>query len=119
AILRQLKATGIRITIDDFGTGYSSLNHLKHFPIDALKIDQSFVRDVCHDANDAVLVRAIVTMAHGLNLQVIADGVETEQQPAFRRRCRWDAARGLSSSHLRPPDPLMALIREGGRIGHG
>ena len=118
-VLRQLKATGIRITIDDFGTGYSSLNHLKHFPIDALKIDQSFVRDLGHDSNDAVLVRAIVTMAHGLNLQVIAEGVETEQQTAFLRKCRCDAAQGIYFSHPLPPDSLMDLIREGGRIGHG
>jgi diguanylate cyclase (GGDEF)-like protein len=118
-ILQKLKATGIRIAIDDFGTGYSSLNHLKHFPIDALKIDQSFVRDLGHDANDAVLVKAIVAMAHGLKLQVIAEGVETEQQTAFLRRCRCDAAQGIYFSHALPPDTLTDLIREGGRIGHG
>src|SRR6185503_11570159 len=83
-ILNRLKEMGIRISIDDFGTGYSSLSYLKRFPIDTVKIDQDFVRDLTPD--DAAIISAVISMARALNLRVTAEGVETEEQLAFLRR---------------------------------
>ena len=74
---------GVKIALDDFGTGYSSLAYLKKFPIDIVKIDQSFVRDINSDAEDAILVKTIIAMAKGLNMDMIAEGVETSEQKAF------------------------------------
>src|SRR5699024_8296716 len=74
--LEQLKAIGILISIDDFGTGYSSLNYLKDYPIDYVKVDKSFVNEIIEDSNDAIIVKAIITLAHNLNQKVIAEGVE-------------------------------------------
>ncbi len=82
-ILHEIKQLGIKISIDDFGTGYSSLNYLRHLPIDYIKIDQSFVRDMTTNANDAAIVKTIVDLAHNLNYQLIAEGVETEEQLQF------------------------------------
>ena len=78
--LQALKEMGIKVSIDDFGTGYSSLSYLKKFPIDSLKIDQSFIREIVQNPEDATIVRAIIVMARSLKRQIIAEGVETEEQ---------------------------------------
>ena len=86
AVLQSLSDLGVRIALDDFGTGYSSLSHLKRFPIDTLKIDQSFVRNLAADADDASIVSAVIGMGKGLQIRVVAEGVETREQLAFLRR---------------------------------
>jgi EAL domain-containing protein (putative c-di-GMP-specific phosphodiesterase class I)/CheY-like chemotaxis protein len=93
-MLRELKSFGIQLSMDDFGTGYSSLSYLKRFPFDKVKIDQSFVRDVMTDPNNAVLVKVIIAMAHGLGIMVIAEGVETEDQCGFLRNQACDEIQG-------------------------
>jgi EAL domain-containing protein (putative c-di-GMP-specific phosphodiesterase class I) len=85
-ILRRLKALGVRIAMDDFGTGYSSLSYLQAFPFDKIKIDQSFISNLEHNTQSAAIVRAVIGLGRGLDLPVIAEGVETEQQLAFLSR---------------------------------
>ncbi len=81
--LNRLKEQGVKISIDDFGTGYSSLNYLKRFPVDTLKIDRSFVSDVVTDQDDAAIVKAVISLAHILNLRAVAEGGEVEEQRRF------------------------------------
>ena len=104
ATLHALKALGVELSIDDFGTGYSSLAYLKCFPIDVLKIDQSFVRDIPQDRNDMEIAATIIAMAHTLKLRVIAEGVETPEQHAFLKERGCDAWQGYLSSKPVPAD---------------
>ena len=113
ATLRELKVIGVRLSLDDFGTGYSSLNYLKRFPIDALKIDQSFVAGVTTDPDNAAIAKMVISLAHSLRRQVIAEGVETEAQLNFLRRHRCDEIQGYYFSRALPADEFAALLREG------
>ncbi|MYM33832.1 EAL domain-containing protein [Duganella sp. FT94W] len=112
-VLTNLKALGIKVAIDDFGTGYSSLAYLQRFPIDKLKIDIAFVRDITTNPNDAAIALAIISMAHSLKLQVIAEGVETRAQLEYLRRCRCDEIQGYFFSRPLPPEALGQLAQSG------
>lgn len=114
--LRELKAMGIRISIDDFGSGYSSLSYLKNLPIDVLKIDQSFVRDMTTDPKDAAIVMAIIQLAHSLQLQVKAEGVEREDQLRFLRLLRCDEMQGYLFCRPITTEAFEHLLREGRRL---
>ena len=111
-ILRQFKAMGVRLSIDDFGTGYSSLSYLKRFPIDQLKIDRAFVRDVVTDQDDTAIALAVIAMAHSMQLEVVAEGVETEAQLAFLRANQCDIIQGYYLSPPAPPEQIAALLRD-------
>ncbi|MDB5840062.1 MAG: hypothetical protein JWQ23_2014 [Herminiimonas sp.] len=117
-ILRDLKALGVNISIDDFGTGYSSLSYLRRFPIDVLKIDQSFVNDLADDADAAAIVIAIISLAHSLRLQVIAEGVETAEQLTFLRTHGCDQVQGYYFSRPIASDAFeRMLIDAAGAVG--
>jgi EAL domain-containing protein (putative c-di-GMP-specific phosphodiesterase class I) len=94
-VLGELKKMGVRLALDDFGTGYSSLSFLKRFPIDTLKIDHSFVRDLATDKDDASIVSAVVDMGRSLNMRVVAEGVETLEQYTFLKRHHCPEAQGF------------------------
>ncbi|WP_308637889.1 EAL domain-containing protein [Paenibacillus silvisoli] len=108
--LQQLKEIGVRISMDDFGKGYSSLYYLKRLPLDTLKIDKSFVNDCITDANDAILVKTIISMAQNLKLNVIAEGVETREQLLFLRQNLCDAVQGYLFSEPLTAEELVAQL---------
>jgi len=110
--LNQLKALGVRISIDDFGTGYSSLSYLKRLPIDTLKIDQSFVRDISDDSEDAAIAMLIISMAHNLNLSVVAEGVENVEQLSFLQSKKCDTIQGFLVSEALPIHELNAFLEK-------
>jgi EAL domain-containing protein (putative c-di-GMP-specific phosphodiesterase class I)/CheY-like chemotaxis protein len=112
-VLQNLKALGIKISIDDFGTGYSSLAYLKRFPIDKLKIDIAFVREVTSNPDDAAIVLAIINMAHSLKLKVIAEGVEKDAQLSYLRRHDCDEMQGYYFSRPLPEGDFVQMLREG------
>ena len=113
AILRTLRDRGVQVAVDDFGTGYSSLSYLRKFPIDALKIDQSFVGQIATAGDDASIVTAVISMAQSLKLRVVAEGVETLEQLEFLQAQRCDEAQGYYFSRPVPPEQFAALLRSG------
>jgi predicted signal transduction protein with EAL and GGDEF domain len=112
SVMNTLKTIGVKLSIDDFGTGYSSLSYLKRFPLDKLKIDQSFVRDIEVNADDAAIVTAIIGLAKSLNLRVIAEGVEKKLQLDFLRSGDCDEMQGYYFSKPVPPAEFEALLRK-------
>lgn len=110
-VLGELKSMGVRLAVDDFGTGYSSLAYIKHWPIDCVKIDRSFVSDLPRDPGDVAITRAIAAMAHALGLHVVAEGVERQDQLDFLRELGCDEYQGYLVSKPLPEDELMALLR--------
>jgi diguanylate cyclase (GGDEF)-like protein/PAS domain S-box-containing protein len=113
SILKALRARGTRIAIDDFGTGYSSLSYLRKFPVDALKIDQSFIRQITAAPDDAAIVTAIISLGQSLNLRVIAEGVETQEELAFLQAHRCEEAQGYYFSRPVPPQQFAAVLKSG------
>jgi diguanylate cyclase len=108
ATLEQLSRMGVVVSVDDFGTGYSSMSYLRRFPIDKLKIDRSFITDLTTRADDASIVQAIVSLAHGLRLKVVAEGVETLEQLKFLQSVGCDQYQGY---HFSPPLPATEFAK--------
>jgi len=111
ATFQQLRDLGVKLAIDDFGTGYSSLSYLKRIPVDYVKIDQTFIRGLGQGREDAAITRAIIAMAHGLALKVVAEGVEDQQQLDFLRTERCDEVQGYLISRPMEAEGLADLLR--------
>ena len=109
-ILMQLKKMGIKLAVDDFGTGYSSLSYLQRFPIDVLKIDQSFVQNIESAKDDGIIVSAIISMGNSLKLKVVAEGVETSSQLAFLKARHCEEGQGYFFSHPLTPDEFAKML---------
>jgi EAL domain-containing protein (putative c-di-GMP-specific phosphodiesterase class I) len=109
--LSEIKDLGVRISVDDFGTGYSSMNYLKRFPIDTLKIDQTFVREVPEDPDDTAITSAIIALGHALRLDVVAEGVETKPQLEFLHEQGCDRAQGYLLSRPKAADDFADWLR--------
>ena len=108
--VRELKALGIAVSVDDFGTGYSSLAHLKRFPLDVLKIDRYFVKDIEHDSVNEALVRSILALCHDLNLDTVAEGVETREQLDCLQKLGCKIVQGYYMSRPVPAHQFAALL---------
>ena len=107
----KIAALGVRISLDDFGTGYSSLMHIRRFPISTLKIDQCFVRGIATDPEDAAIASGLISLAHGLDLKVVAEGVETAEQFRYLRAKRCDEIQGHIVSKPVEPAAFLGLLK--------
>jgi EAL domain-containing protein (putative c-di-GMP-specific phosphodiesterase class I) len=110
AVLQALKSMGVLLAVDDFGTGYSSLNYLRQFPIDSLKIDQSFVHDSTTDSDDAAIVSAVIGLGRSLRQRVVAEGIETREQLAFLKARFCDEGQGYYFGRPVVPEEFAALL---------
>ncbi|WP_411161979.1 EAL domain-containing protein [Idiomarina sp. HP20-50] len=110
--LHELRELGVKVALDDFGTGYSSLSYLKSLPVNLLKIDRSFVSDMVSNRHDSAIIEGIISMAHHLELEVLAEGVETSAQQEYLRRCHCDAIQGFLLAKPLPKDALIKFLHE-------
>lgn len=117
--MQQLHDLGLRLAIDDFGTGYSSLSYLKKFPIDTVKVDRSFIMDIPNGTDDMAITSAVIAMAHRLNMEVVAEGVETAEQLEFLQREGCDYAQGFLFSKALPLDSMKQLFAPNVRLLRG
>jgi len=115
SILRSLREMGVKVSIDDFGTGYSSLSYLKRFPVSILKIDQSFVREIVNSSDDQAIAEAVIALAKGMNLMVVAEGVETETQLKILKVLECDKVQGYFFSRPISPDAIASFVETGVR----
>jgi EAL domain-containing protein (putative c-di-GMP-specific phosphodiesterase class I) len=116
-VLSRLHAAGVRISIDDFGTGYSSMGHLKHLPVDELKIDRSYVAEMVTSAEDAALVRSVVDLGHELGMTVVAEGVEDAATAGALTDLRCDVGQGYLICRPGPAADVTAFLRAGAGAG--
>jgi EAL domain-containing protein (putative c-di-GMP-specific phosphodiesterase class I) len=108
--LRMLKEQGVRVAVDDFGTGFSSLAHLQRFPLDAVKVDRSFIASIAQPGKGAAVARAVIAMAHSFDLRAVAEGVETEEQARFLRIQGCDEMQGFLFSQALSPEQAAELL---------
>jgi EAL domain-containing protein (putative c-di-GMP-specific phosphodiesterase class I) len=109
-VLHELRDMGVRVALDDFGTGYSSLTHLSDLPIDTIKIDQSFVAGMCIRSQDALIIEAVITLSHSLDMSTVAEGVETPEQLAALRDRGCDGVQGYLLSRPLPAGEVPAML---------
>ena len=114
--LNEMHDLGVQLSIDDFGTGFSSLNYLKKLPVNKLKIDQSFIRDIETDEGDAAIIRSIISLGHRLNLKVIAEGVETQEQVDFLRIRGCDEMQGYFYARPLSADAFLEFVKDPPRL---
>src|SRR4029077_707054 len=113
SILQTLRDKGVQVAVDDFGTGYSSLSYLRRFPIDALKIDQSFVRQITTTPDETTIVTAVISMGRSLKLRVVAEGVENQEELTFLQAHHCDEAQGFYFSRPVLPQQFAKLLKSG------
>jgi EAL domain-containing protein (putative c-di-GMP-specific phosphodiesterase class I) len=110
--LKMLSAAGVQIALDDFGTGYASLSHLNHFPVDVIKIDRSFIKNLETSPHDAAIVRAVINLGRSLGIKIVGEGVETARQAAYLKRHRCHSAQGYLYGKPQPASHVAHMVSE-------